>query len=625
MSIGYIRQSSASVPTPPVGEMNTFIDSADDKLKRKDSTGSVTPIEPVGSGVDSFNGRVGAVVPVTNDYSAAQVSNTPAGNIVATNVQTAINELDTEKAPQTHVGSGGVSEHALVTGAVAGFMSPSDFTKLGTVATGATANSSDAFLLARANHTGTQLSTTISDFNEAAQDAVGNALVDTSTIDFTYNDGAAIITADIVLGSIANTHISAIAAIDATKIANGTVSNAEFQTLDGVTSSIQTQLNGKEPTITTLPISKGGTNSSTALNNNRVIQSSGGAIIEAAAITAARALISDANGIPTHSATTATELGFLSGVTSNIQTQLNGKIGIIQEEGVSLPAEPILNFQSIYLTGTNDPGNTRTNVAFSIDTATQQAGTATDMLLDFLPIYDASAVTHNKISPRSLNLITVPSFNWVVYEDFNNVMTSYNGGLVDANTGAGSGATSIASVDTIHMGLLNVHTGTTATGKGSVWNSGSGIVFGNGAAIFESCFQINTLSSGTQTYTFRVGFGDSITAESTDGVFFRYTDSVNSGNWQGVARNNNSETVLNTSTTVVAGSFVRLRIEINSAANLATFFINGTSAGTVTTNIPQSTARETGLLYYIQKSVGTTDTTTSLDYIMAYKQITTQR
>ncbi len=48
-------------------------------------------------------------------------------------------------------------------------------------------------------------------------------------------------------------------------------------------------------------------------------------IDDAAAITAARALISDANGIPTHSATTSTELGYVSGVTSAIQTQLNNK------------------------------------------------------------------------------------------------------------------------------------------------------------------------------------------------------------------------------------------------------------------------------------------------------------
>lgn len=73
-------------------------------------------------------------------------------------------------------------------------------------------------------------------------------------------------------------------------------------------------------------IAGGGTNSGTALNNNRVMKSSGDAIVEAAAITASRALISDANGIPTHSSVTSTELGYVSGVTSAIQTQLDAKV-----------------------------------------------------------------------------------------------------------------------------------------------------------------------------------------------------------------------------------------------------------------------------------------------------------
>lgn len=59
-------------------------------------------------------------------------------------------------------------------------------TKLAGIASGATANSSDATLLNRANHIGTQLSTTISDFTEAAQDAVGAAL----TADFVYTDAS---------------------------------------------------------------------------------------------------------------------------------------------------------------------------------------------------------------------------------------------------------------------------------------------------------------------------------------------------------------------------------------------------------------------------------------------------
>lgn len=75
----------------------------------------------------------------------------------------------------------------------------------------------------------------------------------------------------------------------------------------------------------TLSVARGGTNSSTALNNNRVITSSGGALVEASAITANHALASDTNGLPVASATTDTQLGYLSTTTSDVQTQINGK------------------------------------------------------------------------------------------------------------------------------------------------------------------------------------------------------------------------------------------------------------------------------------------------------------
>lgn len=48
-----------------------------------------------------------------------------------------------------------------------------------------------------------------------------------------------------------------------------------------------------------------------------------------AAITGGRALASDANGVPVASSTTATELGYVNGVTSSIQTQLNAKLSNI--------------------------------------------------------------------------------------------------------------------------------------------------------------------------------------------------------------------------------------------------------------------------------------------------------
>jgi hypothetical protein len=50
-----------------------------------------------------------------------------------------------------------------------------------------------------------------------------------------------------------------------------------------------------------------------------------GVMSDLPAITASRALASDANGLPVAATTTATELDYVSGVTSSIQTQLNSK------------------------------------------------------------------------------------------------------------------------------------------------------------------------------------------------------------------------------------------------------------------------------------------------------------
>lgn len=77
----------------------------------------------------------------------------------------------------------------------------------------------------------------------------------------------------------------------------------EVEYVHGVTSNIQTQLNGKQASIT------GAATTITSSN-----------------LTTSRALISNSSGKVAVSSVTSTELGYLSGVTSNIQTQLDSKI-----------------------------------------------------------------------------------------------------------------------------------------------------------------------------------------------------------------------------------------------------------------------------------------------------------
>jgi hypothetical protein len=113
-----------------------------------------------GGAVDSVFGRIGAVVSASGDYTFAQIGSKPT---------TLSGYGITDAAPASHVGAGGTA-HANVSSTVAGFMSAADKTKLDGIPSNATANSSDATLLARANHTGSQAISSVSGL-QAALDA----------------------------------------------------------------------------------------------------------------------------------------------------------------------------------------------------------------------------------------------------------------------------------------------------------------------------------------------------------------------------------------------------------------------------------------------------------------------
>lgn len=184
--------------------------------------------------------------------------------------------------------------------------------------------------------------------DERAQDAVGGALTDTTTIDFTYNDAGGTITADVKSDSITNTQINSSAGIAYSKLnlsnsivnadvaigaavaysklnLSGSIVNADIATGAAVAYS-KLNLSGS---IVNADVATGAAVARSKLasgNANRVAVNDGsGVLSDAAAITASRALVSDSNGIPTHATTTAAEIGFVNGVTSSIQTQLDAK------------------------------------------------------------------------------------------------------------------------------------------------------------------------------------------------------------------------------------------------------------------------------------------------------------
>ena len=118
---------------------------------------------------------------------------TNAAILAADSVLVALGKLQAQIT--AHFGAGGGAHADAVAAGLSGFMTGGDKTKLNAIAAGATANSSDATLLARANHSGTQLATTISDFTESSQDVIGAMVVNSATVTWTYDDAGGTLSA----------------------------------------------------------------------------------------------------------------------------------------------------------------------------------------------------------------------------------------------------------------------------------------------------------------------------------------------------------------------------------------------------------------------------------------------
>ena len=123
---------------------------------------------PFGKGETGDPGPIGATGDPGPIGPTGPTGATGANGSDAPSVHNLLTGLDADDHPQYATNSRGdlrwaalAHIHSLADAATAGFMSNTQFTKLAGIAAGATANSSDATLLARANHTGTQTLSTL--------------------------------------------------------------------------------------------------------------------------------------------------------------------------------------------------------------------------------------------------------------------------------------------------------------------------------------------------------------------------------------------------------------------------------------------------------------------------------
>lgn len=110
------------------------------------STVLLSDINDFVGGVITFEGRTGTVVSAGGDYTASEITNVAGGGIAATDVQAAIDELDTEKAAALHAANhtDGTDDIQNATASVKGLATAAQITKLDGIETGATGDQSDA-------------------------------------------------------------------------------------------------------------------------------------------------------------------------------------------------------------------------------------------------------------------------------------------------------------------------------------------------------------------------------------------------------------------------------------------------------------------------------------------------
>lgn len=129
-------------------------------------------------------------------------------------------------------------------------------------------------------------------------------------------------------GSVVNADIDAAAAIAYSKLnLSGSIVNAD---IDAAAAIAYSKLNLSGSIVNadinvSAAIAYSKLNLSTSIVNADINASAAIALSKLAATTASRALVSDASGFVSASSVTSTELGYVSGVTSAIQTQLNAK------------------------------------------------------------------------------------------------------------------------------------------------------------------------------------------------------------------------------------------------------------------------------------------------------------
>ena len=107
------------------------------------------------------------------------------------------------------------------------------------------------------------------------------------------------------------------------------------------------------------------------------------------------------------------------------------------------------------------------------------------------------------------------------------------------------------------------------------------------------------------TYSGSSNLTEVLTTANVPGVAY-------SGNWLCTSVNSSTATTLNSGVPIVAGTWYNLRAIVNAAGTQVSYYINGVLIGTSVVTVTSSALH---FVFKLEKTVGTTSRTTSIDYL----------
>lgn len=241
----------------------------------------------------------------------------------------------------------------------------------------------------------------------------------------------------------------------------------------------------------------------------------------------------------------------------------------------------------------------------------------------------AGAITARELSSSILPVD--PSAQALIYDDFlinggtSNIIGAYNWKTIASGTSAAVSATTGTAT---HPGIITLTKGQTANGYSFIRGASGAesIIKGGGEVIVEWLVKTaDYIGDASDNYILYAGLANGAANgnEPTSGVYFSYNYNVSSGVWVGKTALASAYTSVVSAVSAAVDSWYKLKAVINAAGTSVEFFINGTSIGTSSTNLP--TAALTPICGINNTAATARSITYYADYVKVVQTLTTAR